>query len=69
MRRRPLAQVGGGCPLAGSYGEGIAQPTFFDLYGFFPGSFVGNPALKPESVARLAKRAVAGQRDRVSALA
>jgi vitamin B12 transporter len=33
--------------LAG-YGEGIAQPSFHDLYGFFPGSFVGNPALKPE---------------------
>ncbi len=32
-----------------AYGEGIAQPTFFDLFGFFPGSFVGNPALKPES--------------------
>ncbi|HEY7808748.1 MAG TPA: TonB-dependent receptor [Allosphingosinicella sp.] len=32
-----------------AYGEGIAQPTFYDLYGFFPGSFVGNPALKPES--------------------
>lgn len=32
-----------------AYGEGIAQPTFFDLYGFFPGSFVGNPNLKPES--------------------
>ena len=35
--------------LAGSYGEGIAQPTFFDLYGFFPGSFVGNPSLKTET--------------------
>ncbi len=35
--------------LAGSYGSGIAQPTFFDLYGFFPGSFVGNPALKTET--------------------
>jgi vitamin B12 transporter len=34
--------------MAASYGEGIAQPTFFDLYGFFPGSFVGNPSLKPE---------------------
>jgi len=32
-----------------SYGEGIAQPTFYDLYGFFPGSFVGNPSLKTES--------------------
>ena len=34
--------------LYASYGEGIAQPTFYDLYGFFPGSFAGNPALKPE---------------------
>ena len=31
-----------------AYGEGIAQPSFYDLYGFFPGSFVGNPDLKPE---------------------
>lgn len=31
-----------------AYGEGIAQPTFFDLFGFFPGSFEGNPGLKPE---------------------
>ena len=41
--------VDGGFALAGSYAEGIAQPTFFDLYGFFPGNFVGNPTLKPES--------------------
>jgi vitamin B12 transporter len=34
--------------LFASYAEGIAQPTFYDLYGFFPGSFTGNPALKPE---------------------
>lgn len=34
--------------FAANYGEGIAQPSFFDLYGFFPGSFVGNPALGPE---------------------
>ncbi len=34
--------------LAG-YGEGIAQPTFFDLFGFAPGSgFIGNPDLRPE---------------------
>ncbi len=31
-----------------AFAEGIAQPTFFDLYGFFPGSFVGNPELRPE---------------------
>lgn len=34
--------------LTATYGEGIAQPTFFDLYGFFPGSFAGNPGLRPE---------------------
>jgi vitamin B12 transporter len=34
--------------LIGGYSEGIAQPTFYDLYGFFPGSFTGNPALHPE---------------------
>ncbi|WP_308516857.1 TonB-dependent receptor plug domain-containing protein [Sphingomonas flavescens] len=49
LRASLLGQLGHGFALAGSYGEGIAQPTFFDLYGFFPGSFVGNPNLKPES--------------------
>ena len=34
--------------LTGSYGDGIAQPTFDDLFGFFPGSYVGNPDLRPE---------------------
>ena len=42
-----------GFSLHAAYGEGIAQPTFYDLYGFFPGSFAGNPALKPETLARL----------------
>jgi len=41
---RPVRHV----TLHAAYGEGIAQPTFYDLYGFFPGSFVGNPALEPE---------------------
>ena len=41
---RPLR----GLDLHAAFGEGIAQPTFYDLYGFFPGSFVGNPALTPE---------------------
>ena len=49
LRASLLARLGGGVALAGSYAEGIAQPTFFDLYGFFPGNFVGNPLLKPES--------------------
>jgi vitamin B12 transporter len=49
LRAGALAQLGSGFSLAASYAEGIAQPTFFDLYGFFPGSFIGNPSLKPES--------------------
>ena len=34
--------------LRGSYGTGQKAPTFIELYGFFPDSFVGNPDLKPE---------------------
>jgi vitamin B12 transporter len=49
FRAAALARLGSGFSIAASYGEGIAQPTFFDLYGFFPGSFAGNPDLKPES--------------------
>jgi len=41
---KPVEQVGIGL----SYGEGIAQPTFIELYGFFPGGFTGNPGLRPE---------------------
>jgi vitamin B12 transporter len=49
VRASLLARMGGGWSVAGSYGEGIAQPTFFDLYGFFPNNFLGNSSLKPES--------------------
>ena len=49
LRASALAKIGGGFALTGSYSQGISQPTFFDLYGFFPGNFVGNSALKPES--------------------
>ena len=49
LRASLKADVGPGFSLAVSYGEGIAQPTFFDLFGFFPDQFVGNPGLKPES--------------------
>ncbi len=38
-----------GTRLHGSYGEGIANPGFFELFGFIPSSFAGNPNLKPES--------------------
>jgi vitamin B12 transporter len=49
LRASALVALGGGFSAAASYSEGIAQPTFFDLYGFFPGTFTGNPLLKPES--------------------
>ncbi|WP_309660658.1 TonB-dependent receptor domain-containing protein [Sphingomonas sp.] len=49
LRVSGLANLGHGLSVTASYGEGIAQPTFFDLYGFFPGSFIGNPSLRPES--------------------
>ena len=49
LRASLLGQIGGGFAVSGAYAEGIAQPTFFDLYGFFPGLYVGNPDLKPES--------------------
>jgi len=48
LRASVLVRPGGGVVLHAAYGEGVAQPTFYDLYGFFPGSFVGNPALRPE---------------------
>ncbi|WP_439545652.1 TonB-dependent receptor plug domain-containing protein [Sandarakinorhabdus sp.] len=34
--------------LHAAFGTGIADPTFFDQFGFFPGSFIGNPNLTPE---------------------
>jgi vitamin B12 transporter len=49
LRTSALFNLGRGFSLAASYGEGIAQPSFSDLYGFFPGNFIGNPSLRPES--------------------
>lgn len=34
--------------LRTSLGTGRKNPTFIERFGFFPGQFVGNPALKPE---------------------
>lgn len=34
--------------LHSSWGQGIANPTFFELFGFTPNSFTGNPNLQPE---------------------
>jgi vitamin B12 transporter len=49
FRASALVQPAAGWRLHAAYGEGIARPTFYDLFGFFPGSFLGNPGLKPES--------------------
>lgn len=48
LRAGAMFELAYGFTLVANYGEGIAQPTFFDLYGFFPGSFIGNPDIKPE---------------------
>lgn len=48
LRGSVLVDLGRGLSLSGTFGQGIAQPTFFDLYGFFPGDFHGNPSLRPE---------------------
>lgn len=34
--------------LRASIGTGVKNPTFTELFGFFPGSFTGNPELEPE---------------------
>jgi vitamin B12 transporter len=48
LRGSAIVRLFGPVSAFASYGEGIARPDFFDLFGFFPGSFVGNPELKPE---------------------
>lgn len=48
IRGSALVQIAGPLALFAGYGEGIARPTFFELFGFFPGSFRGNPDLRPE---------------------
>ncbi|MCF6292189.1 MAG: TonB-dependent receptor [Robiginitomaculum sp.] len=40
-------QIGG--KLLGSAGQGVKNPGFFELYGFFPAFFVGNPNLQAET--------------------
>jgi vitamin B12 transporter len=49
FRAQAEARLGGGFSILASYGEGIAQPSFVDLFGFGPASrFIGNPDLRPE---------------------
>ena len=47
-RASALARIDSGFAVAASWGEGIAQPSFTDLFGFFPNGYVGNPEVKPE---------------------
>jgi vitamin B12 transporter len=37
-----------GTRLHGSFGTGITNPNFIEQFGFFVGTFIGNPVLKPE---------------------
>lgn len=37
-----------GTRLHSSYGTGVTNPTFTELFGYYPDTFVGNPNLKPE---------------------
>jgi len=37
-----------GTRLHGSIGTGITNPNFIEQFGFFIGTFIGNPTLKPE---------------------
>ena len=41
---RPNANI----KLFSSYGKAIKNPTFSEIFGFTPASFIGNPDLKPE---------------------
>lgn len=35
--------------LYGSYGTGVKNPTLTEVFGFFPGSFIGNENIEPET--------------------
>ncbi len=48
VRTTAAIRPGAGFTLHGAYGTGVADPTFYDLYGFFPDFFIGNPTLSPE---------------------
>lgn len=48
IRAQAVLDAGSGVQLLAGYGEGIAQPSFTDLFGFPPFPFVGNPDLRPE---------------------
>ncbi|MDX2235725.1 MAG: TonB-dependent receptor, partial [Hyphomonadaceae bacterium] len=47
-RVQGAAGLWAGARLHAAAGSGIKNPGIFELFGFNPGSFIGNPALKPE---------------------
>jgi vitamin B12 transporter len=48
-RASAAVKPGAGFTLHASYGTGVTDPTFYELYGFFPDFFIGNPDLQPET--------------------
>jgi vitamin B12 transporter len=49
FRANAVLNVAPGIALLAGYGEGIAQPSFVDLFGFgIDSGFIGNPGLRPE---------------------
>lgn len=48
LRANAVLNLGAGFALLAGYGEGIAQPSFVDLFGFPGFQFAGNPNLRPE---------------------
>lgn len=48
VRLNAVVEMGDGLQLLAGYGEGIAQPSFTDLFGFPGFPFVGNSDLRPE---------------------
>lgn len=45
---RANVRASGGLHLRAAAGSGIKNPSIFELFGYDPGTFVGNPGLKPE---------------------
>ncbi len=48
VRGSALVHISSQVSATASWGEGIAQPSFTDLFGFSPSGYVGNPDVKPE---------------------
>lgn len=41
-------RVASGTRMRGAYATGIKNPSYFELYGYFNGRYIGNPGLRPE---------------------